>query len=91
MLSRTLVFHLTDGRILESTGSMDELARQLAEYPCFLRPHRSFLVNMEYIRSITAKTLVLTDGAQIPIPHGRAADIKNQYLEYAFSRKQVML
>ena len=35
--------------------------------------------------------LVLTDGAQIPIPHGRAADIKNQYLEYAFSRKQVML
>lgn len=91
VLSRTLVFHLTDGRILESTGSMDELARQLAEYPCFLRPHRSFLVNMEYIRSITAKTLVLTDGAQIPIPHGRAADIKNQYLEYAFSRKQVML
>lgn len=91
VLSRTLMFHLTDGRILESTGSMDELARQLAEYPCFLRPHRSFLVNMEYIRSITAKTLVLTDGAQIPIPHGRAADIKNQYLEYAFSRKQVML
>mgnify|MGYP002536496278 FL=1 len=91
VLSRTLVFHLTDGRILGSTGSMDELARQLAEYPCFLRPHRSFLVNMEYIRSITAKTLVLTDGAQIPIPHGRAADIKNQYLEYAFSRKQVML
>lgn len=91
VLNRTLVFHLTDGRILESTGSMDELARKLAEYPCFLRPHRSFLVNMEYIRSITAKTLVLTDGAQIPIPRGRAADIKNQYLEYAFSRKQVML
>ena len=50
-----------------------------------------FAAYMEYIRSITAKTLVLTDGAQIPIPHGRAADIKNQYLEYAFSRKQVML
>lgn len=91
VLGRTLVFHLADGRILESTGSMDELARQLAEYPCFLRPHRSYLVNMEYIRNISAKAILLTDGSQIPIPHGRAAEIKNQYLEYAFSRKQVML
>jgi len=91
VLGRTLVFHLADGSVLESTGSMDELARQLAPYECFLRPHRSFLVNMEYIRNISAKTLTLSDSSQIPIPHGKAADIKNQYLEYAFSRKQVML
>ncbi len=88
---RTLVFHLADGQVLEATGSMDELARQLGQYPCFMRPHRSYLVNMEYIRNITAKAIILADQAQIPIPHGRAAEVKNQYLEYAFSRKQVML
>lgn len=34
---RTLVFHLLDGTVIESSGSMDELARQLADYPGFLR------------------------------------------------------
>ena len=53
---RTLVFHLLDGTVIESSGSMDELARQLADYPGFLRPHRSYLVNMEYIQNITAKS-----------------------------------
>ena len=91
VLGRTLAFHLSDGSVQESIGSMDELARQLAVYPCFLRPHRSFLVNMEFIRNISAKAITLSDRTQIPIPHGKAADIRNQYLEYAFSRKQVML
>lgn len=91
VLGRTLLFHLVGGRVLESTGSMDELARQLAPYSCFLRPHRSFLVNMEFIQTISARTITLTDLAQIPIPHGKALEIKDQYLEYAFSRKQVLL
>jgi len=91
VLGRTLVFHMADGRILESAGSMDDLARQLAQYDCFLRPHRSFLVNMDYVRNISAKAITLADLSQVPIPHGKSADVKNQYLEYAFSRKQVML
>ena len=91
VLGRTLMFHLANGTVLESIGSMDELARQLLPYECFVRPHRSYLVNMEYIQSITARAILLTTRAQIPVPHGKAADLKNQYLAYAFRRKQVML
>ena len=87
----TLLFHLSDGGVLESTGSMDELARQLAPYEIFLRPHRSFLVNMEYVQSISSRAVTLTNLVQIPIPHGKSSDIRRQYLEYAFRRKQVML
>ena len=47
VLGRTLLFHLVDGTVLESTGSMDELARQLTPHESFLRTHRSFLINME--------------------------------------------
>ena len=88
---RTLVFHLLDGTVIESSGSMDELARQLADYPGFLRPHRSFLVNMEYVQNISSRVVTLTNLVQIPIPHGKSSDIRRQYLEYAFRRKQVML
>lgn len=91
VLGRTLLFHLVDGTVLESTGSMDELARQLTPHESFLRTHRSFLVNMEYIQNISTRAVTLTNLAQIPIPHGKSAEIRRQYLEYAFRRKQVMI
>lgn len=91
VLGRTLLFHLVDGTVLESTGSMDELARQLTPHESFLRTHRSFLVNMEYIQNISTRAVTLTTLAQIPIPHGKSAEIRQQYLEYAFRRKQVMI
>ena len=91
VLGRTLLFHLVDGTVLESTGSMDELARQLTPHESFLRTHRSFLINMDYIQSISSRAVILTNLVQIPIPHGKSSDIRRQYLEYAFRRKQVML
>lgn len=88
---RTLIFHMDGGKIYESSGSMDELCAQLAVYECFLRPHRSYLINMEYIQQISTRAITLADRTEIPIPHGKCSEIKNQYLEYAFSRKQVVL
>ena len=91
MQGRTQVFHLLDGTVIESSGSMDELARQLADYPGFLRPHRSYLVNMEYIQNITAKSITMESLAEVPLPHGRFTAVRDQYLEYAFAGKKVVL
>lgn len=91
VLGRTLLFHMENGRILKSTGSMDKLYGQLLQYENFVRPHRSFLINMEYIRNISNKTITMENLAEIPIPHGKCSDIKNMYLEYVFSRKQVFI
>ena len=88
---RTLVFHLLDGTVIESSGSMDELARQLADYPGFLRPHRSYLVNMEYVQNITAKSITMESLAEVPLPHGRFTAVRDQYLEYSFAGKKVVL
>lgn len=91
IIGRTLVFHLEDGKVLESIGSLNELCDRLVQYENFLRPHRSFLINMEYIQKISYKAITMESLAQIPIPHGKCAEIKNRYLEYAFSRKQVFI
>lgn len=88
VIGRTLVFHLENGVNLESIGRLDELSSELAKYGSFLRPHRSFLINMEYIQSISYKAITLENLEKIPIPHGKCSEIKNLYLEYAFSRKQ---
>lgn len=88
VIGRTLVFHLENGVNLESIGRLDELSSELVKYGSFLRPHRSFLINMEYIQSISYKAITLENLERIPIPHGKCSEIKNLYLEYAFSRKQ---
>ncbi len=48
-------FHMQNGEQLESVGSMDDLSGQLAKYNNFLRAHRSYLVNMEYIKRFLPK------------------------------------
>ena len=91
VLGRTLLFHLVDGTVLESTGSMDELARQLTPHESFLRTHRSFLINMEYIQNISSRSIKMVNDAEIPIPHGKCSEIKNTYMEYAFNGEQAVL
>lgn len=91
VIGRILFFHMEDGRILEGTGSMDELFGQLSQYENFIRPHRSFLINMEYIQKISGKAITMESQEEIPIPHGKYSEIKNLYLAYAFDRKQVFM
>ena len=91
VIGKNLLFYMENGRIIERVGSMDELCGQLAAYDNFLRPHRSYIVNMEYIRNISGKTICMENQAEIPIPHGKCSEIKTKYLDYAFSRKQTVL
>lgn len=91
VLGRKLLFHLENGAVLESAGSLDDLAGQLMQYCNFFRPHRSFLVNMEYIQNISSRSIKMVNDAVIPIPHGKCSEIKNTYMEYVFSGEQAVL
>lgn len=91
VINRTLLFHMDGGKVIESAGRLDDLHDYLVQYKNFLRPHRSFLVNMEYIQSISHRSITMENLAEIPIPHGKCSEIKQLYLEYAFSRKQAFI
>ena len=84
VIHRTLFIHLTSGKVLECIGSLDELAKQLIPYGSFLRPHRSYLVNLEYIQNLSYRAITMSCLAEIPIPRGKYNEIKNAFLEYAF-------
>ena len=91
VLGRALWLHLTDGTVLESGGGMDHLCEQLTEHDNFLRIHRSYLVNLDHIKSIVPKAITMDSLAELPVPRGKYAELKDLYLEYAFRRKQVFL
>ena len=91
VIHRTLLIHLSSGKVLESTGSLDELSKHLEQYGSFLRPHRSYLVNLAFVQSITYQTITMACLAEIPIPRGKYHEIKDAYLEHAFQNRQVMV
>lgn len=91
VIGRTLLFHMENGTVVESIGKLCDVSNILSSYKNFLQPHRSFLINMDYIRNISYKAITMDSQVEIPIPHGKCSKIKNLYLEYAFSRKQVLI
>ncbi len=91
VIHRTLYIHLTNGHVLECNGSLDDLNRQLLQFGCFLRVHRSYLVNMDYMHNLSYRAVTMSCLAEIPVPRGKFNEIKNKFLEYSFQRKQVML
>lgn len=91
VMGRTLLFHMKTGEVFESAGGMRELCKKFLPYGNFLHPHRSYLVNMEYIQSISYKTIVMNCGVNVPIPHGKYSAIKETYLTYAMARKRVFV
>ena len=91
VIHRTLFFHLTNGKVLESTGSLDELCKQLKPYGNFLRPHRSYLVNLEYVQNLSTRAITMSCLTEIPIPRGKYNEVKNTFLEFSFHNRQVIL
>jgi len=49
---RTILYHMTDGSIIESIGSMTELENLLVGDACFIKPHRSYIINMAHINTL---------------------------------------
>ena len=91
VIHRTLFIHMSTGTVLEASGSLDELSKHLEVYDCFLRPHRSYLINLRYVQSISSHTITMSCLTEIPIPRGKYHEIKDAYLEFAFQDRQVVL
>ena len=88
---RTLIFHMKNDITYEYPGSLDYLSGQLAQYKNFVRPHRSYLVNMDFIVNISTRSITLVDGTEIPIPHGKFSEVKDEFIKHAFNRNQLFI
>ena len=88
---RNLLLHKEDGEVLDSVGKLDDLCEQLKDYEQFVRCPRSYLINMDYVQNISSKTITMTDGIQIPIPHGKYSELKDKFFDYFFRKNQTFL
>lgn len=86
-LNRKVIYHLKTGEQITSAERFSSVCDSLMQHSEFLLPHRSYLVNMNYIRSITASDMLLQSGKIIPLAQRRVSEIKKLYL--AFQMEEV--
>ena len=91
VINRKVVFHMSNGEEFECGLHMNELEEELMVFGCFVRPHRSYLVNMEFIQILSTLYIVMENGVQIPIPREKYAAIKQAYMDYVFREKDSVL
>lgn len=84
VINRKITLHLTNGEECECNLRMNELEEKLTAYRMFLKPHRSFLVNMDHIQTLATHSIIMECGIKIPVPREKYAQIKQTYMEYIF-------
>lgn len=91
VINRKIMLHLINGEECECNLRMNELEEKLTAYGMFLKPHRSFLVNMDHIHTLATHSIIMGCGVKIPVPREKYAQIKQIYMEYIFQSSESII
>lgn len=82
VIGRNVLYHLLSGKVTECTEPFSSVCNNLLKYGCFIKPHRSYLVNMRYVDTIENHKMTLQTHVDIPVARGKLSEIKQHYLKY---------
>ena len=82
VIGRNVLYHLRSGKVVECTEPFSSVCDNLLKYGCFIRPHRSYLVNMQYVDTIENRQMTLQTLSSIPVAQGKARGVKERSLNY---------
>ena len=85
--SKRLLFYLNDGSIREIPGTLTLYEPQLLERREFVKVHRSYLVNMDYIQHLTGNELVTCSGVTVPVSRLLSVAVRKEYMEFLFQKE----
>lgn len=84
VMGRTICFHMRNGEVLESFRTMVQLEAELLTDKRFMKPHRSYIVNMDCIKNLSPEGITTITGAFIPISRNVYKEVKQAYIDYSF-------
>lgn len=74
-----------EGKVIEAYASLTGLSQQLPA--SFVRCHKGFLVNMNYIKELQATDIQMTDGILIPLSQRRRAAVREAFIAHLQGRR----
>lgn len=85
VLGRTIIYHLTDGSALEAVGTMTGLETLLLVKNGFTKPHRSYIVNMAHIDTLSPRHIKMRSQAIVPVSKANFGVIRTAYMAFSFN------
>lgn len=79
---RKTAVHMSDKNILDCNMSISEFEKIAG----FVRPHRSYIVNLRYVKGIAKTFLTLDDGSGIPLSRRLYNDVNRSFIEFYTKR-----
>lgn len=74
--------HLIDNTTLEGLDGFTIAARKLLHCPDFIKPHRSYVVNLNYIRDCLNNELRLLTTVRIPLARSVAKEVQTAFIKH---------
>ena len=83
---RQVLVHLKNGQDMEVSMSQRDFSALLLQYPWFCDCIKGILVNFEDVDKLLEDRFLLKSGVQIPISRLKYRDVREQFLEYSYSK-----
>lgn len=84
VVNKTVFFHLTDGVIVETTAALSDFEEKLLSRQEFLKPHRSYLVNLNYVQALRSDCFVMKSEHNIPVSRQRRNQVQDAYMNFIY-------
>jgi len=85
VINHQLFFHFIDGETISIYATLRDYSEILLREPQMLKPQKSFIVNLDYVRSCEKSTLFMRDGTRISVPKDFES-VKEKWLECMFGQ-----
>lgn len=86
-LNKKVIIHTNSGEKIESISIRTSFADYIApllNQDRFIQPHISYVINMDYVKKITAHQFIMTGNHSIPIVQRKKTAIREAYFNYRF-------
>lgn len=82
VIGRSVLYHMRSGKVIECIEAFSSVCDNLMRYGYFIKPHRSYLVNMQYVDTIENHQITLQTLSTVPVAQGKSKQVKTRYLNY---------
>lgn len=86
---KKLYFFMTNGEIRQIAGSMAEYESLLLPRPEFVKIHRSYIVNLSQVSSLTPSGCMMFSGKNLPISRLLYHQVQRQFMTHLFRSQEV--
>lgn len=83
--NRTIQFILINGEVREAYGYLSDYEEKLLSEPYFIKPHRSYLINLRHVSELDKNGLATIVGKTVPVARDAFLKVKSAYMEFLLS------